>query len=161
MYSYYMSDASSITVTVTVGERRVTLEGPADFVRQEVRRLTDKLASSAEARAGERAAGPEIGPASEADLVGAKRPSNHSETVAVLAYALKQRGVEEFDETEMTRAYRRARVRPPKVVAQAIRDARNVFDFVEGGSKRGFYRLSHHGETTVEFDLPRDASSRG
>jgi hypothetical protein len=151
---------TSITVTVTVGESRVTLEGPEDFVREEVRRLTDKVASGGTPAAA-RSVRSDVGRMSEADFVAEKSPSNHSETVAVLAYCLKQKGIEEFDKDEMGRAYKRARIRLPKVVDQAIRDARNVFDYVEAGSKRGSYRLSQHGETTVEFDLPRDASTRG
>ncbi len=35
----------TISVTVTLGEKRVTLEGPEDFVRAEVQRLTDAVAT--------------------------------------------------------------------------------------------------------------------
>ena len=146
-----------ITVTVTIDERRVTLEGPEEFVRTEVQRLTDAVASSVAKSAvlphsAVNTTGESV---SEAKFVAAKRPSNHAETVAVLACCLKQRGAEEFNEEDVKRAYRRAQLRPPKVVAQAIRDAKNVFDYIEQGSARGIYRLSHHGETTVLFDLPR------
>ncbi|MFB3778835.1 MAG: hypothetical protein ACE141_14550 [Bryobacteraceae bacterium] len=149
----------SIEVTLKFGDKEVRLIGPEVFVRDEVRHLTASL--------GLGVTGPGSGvvpscapvPAhGEAGLVEEKQPANHAETVAVLAYALKSSGVEEFSETDMLRAYKRARLRPPKVVGQAIRDAKNLFDYVEVGSKRGTYRLSHHGERTVEFDLPRQAS---
>ncbi len=157
------SNTGTIAVTVTIGEKRVTLEGPESFVRQEVQRLTDLVASSVVGRAGtvDRSTPAVPDSVTEANLVSLKRPSNHSETVAVLAFCLKRNGTDEFDEDEMRRAYLRARVRPPKVVAQAIRDAKNVFDYIETGSKRGFFRLSHFGETTVEFDLPRESGHRG
>jgi hypothetical protein len=156
------SGPDSISVTVTLGDRRLTLEGPADFVRAEVQRLTNLVASGGSAS---RANDPEnlisSGPMSEASFINVKRPANHSETVAVLAYCLKQKGTLEFDEQEISRAYKRARVKPPKVVAQAIRDAKNVFDYIETGAKRGFFRLSRFGETTVEFDLPRQGDHKG
>jgi hypothetical protein len=49
----------------------------------------------------------------------------------------------------------RANVRPPKVISQALRDAKNSFDYLEPASKRGHFKLSHHGDRTVRFDLPR------
>jgi hypothetical protein len=94
-------------------------------------------------------------PPIEKQLVLVKRPAGHAETVAVLAFALAQTGTLEFTEEDMRQAYLRAGVRPPKVVAQAIRDAKNVFGYVDTGSKRGRYKLAHHGERTVRFDLPR------
>jgi len=143
-----------IEVTLTIGDRRVQIKGPEDFVRGEVRHLTGSLAGPANAADGRGISAPSRSPG-EAQLLEDKQPANHSETVAVLAYSLKTSGVEEFSEEDILRAYKRAKLRPPKVVAQAIRDAKNVFDYVEAGSKRGMYKLSHHGERTVEFDLPR------
>jgi len=66
-------------------------------------------------------------------------------------------GMNEFSEQDIRRAYLRAEVRPPKFVSQALRDAKNKFDYLESGSKRGMYRLSNHGDRTVRFDLPRVA----
>jgi hypothetical protein len=149
-----MSSARSITVTITIGDKRVTMEGPEGFVRSEVRRLTESITSTPpEHREVPRQHVQES--EAETDFVAAKRPSNHAEIVAVLAYSLRERGVGEFTPEDIKRAYLRARIRPPKVVAQAIRDAKNVFDYVEQGAGRGVYRLSHHGERTVVFDLPR------
>jgi hypothetical protein len=156
--------AESITVTITIDERRVTLEGPPDFVRAEVQRLTDALASI---RTGLCDVPRQVQEASdkvlsESQLIAIKEPSNHAEIVAVLAYCLREReGVTDFSEEDIKRAYLRARVRPPKVVGQAIRDAKNLFDYIEQGSGRGNYRLSHHGERTVVFDLPRERKKQG
>jgi hypothetical protein len=88
-------------------------------------------------------------------LVELKKPRGHSELVAVLAFGLAESGIQEFSESEMRRAYIRAEVRPPKVVSQALRDAKNKQDYVESGKKRGTYKLSSHGDRTVRFDLPR------
>lgn len=150
----------SIEVTVTIGDRKVTLEGPEDFVRAEVQRLTSLLAGNTTAAS--RPAGAhaedksETGvPETERDFVGLKKPSGHPETVAVLAYFLSQSGQEEFRPEDIRRAYARAGVRPPKVVGQAVRDAKNVHDYLTAGSERGTFRLSAHGERTVQFDLPR------
>jgi hypothetical protein len=84
-----------------------------------------------------------------------KKPRGHAEIVAVLAFGLADAGTEEFTEVDVRRAYIQAGVRPPKVVAQALRDAKNKQDYIEAGKKRGTYRLSPHGDRTVRFDLPR------
>ena len=76
------------------------------------------------------------------------------ETVAVLGFCLTENGHAEFTEADIKRAYVRAGVRPPKVISQALRDARNKFDLIDAGTKRGTYRLSAHGDRTVRFDLP-------
>jgi hypothetical protein len=91
---------------------------------------------------------------SEREMISEKQPKGHHEVVAVLAFCLSQAGQEEFGEEEIRRAYIRAGVRPPKVVAQALRDAKNAHDFLESAG-RGRYRLSPHGDRTVRFDLPR------
>ncbi len=91
---------------------------------------------------------------SERNLIQTKRPKNHSQTVAVLAFALAEAGTTEFTEEDIRRAYLRAGIRPPKVVSQAIRDAKNNFDFIEAGARRGTYRITNHGDRIVRFDLP-------
>lgn len=142
-----------IEVTVKVGEARVTLEGPEGFVRQEVERLATLGSTNRQATDAQ----PQI--QGEREFIMAKQPKRHHEIVVVLAYCLKQQGHEEFTDEDIRRAYIRAGVRPPKVVSQAIRDAKNKFDYIESGKGRGTYRLSHHGERTVVFDLPRTGTS--
>lgn len=150
-----------IEVTVTIGDKQVTLAGPESFVRGEVQRLTNIVAtgvlstSHASAQPSGIPASGEGVPASEREFVASKQPSGHSETVAVLAYFLTKGGQTEFTADDIRRAYARAAQRPPKVIAQALRDAKNVNDYLETGSVRGTFRLSTHGERTVAFDLPR------
>jgi hypothetical protein len=91
----------------------------------------------------------------ERDLIQAKRPRSHPETIAVLAYHLAESGTAEFSEEDMRRGYIRAGARPPKTIGQALRDANNRYDYVETGRGRGRYRLTAHGDRTVRFDLPR------
>jgi hypothetical protein len=141
----------TVTVTVTVGSRRITLEGPEDFVTAEVRRFASTDAepakTSSPAPTGRTAP-------SEREAIAEKRPRNQTEIVAVLGFCMTESGLAEFTEADMKKAYLRAGVRPPKVIAQALRDARNKFDFIEAGTKKGTYRLSAHGDRTVRFDLP-------
>ena len=146
-----------IKVTVTLDDRKVTLEGPEDFVKAEVQRLTTPMVqgNTAAPQKQSSARPPDDSPETERDLIAGKQPKNHSETVAVLGFCLTENGQEEFTEADIKRAYRRAEVRPPKVIAQALRDAKNNFDYIETGSKRGTYKLSAHGDRTVRFDLPR------
>lgn len=143
-----------IQVTVTMGDKQVTLEGPEDFVQAEVQRLTNMAVAAAPAATSGGAVETGI-PASEREFVALKKPNGHAETVAVLGYFLAKSGQAEFTADEMRRAYARAGVRPPKVVAQSLRDAKNVNDYLATGSVRGAFRLSPHGERTVEYDLPR------
>ncbi len=137
----------TVTVTVTEGNRRITIEGPEDFVREEVRRFTS---TEDGARTNSVAPVARI----ERDLIAEKRPRNQTETVAVLGFCLAENGQVEFTEVDIKRAYLRAGIRPPKVISQALRDARNKFDLIEAGTKKGTYRLSPHGDRTVRFDLP-------
>jgi hypothetical protein len=154
--------AKRIEVTITIGDRKVTLEGPEEFVREEIERFAGifkpavAIPPVASGVSEERSLGEGLErPPSDAELVARKKPQGHSEIVAVLAYNLRNTGRAEFTADDMRRAYLRARVRPPKVVAQALRDAKNSQDFLEKGSKPGTFRLSDHGERTVVFDLPR------
>jgi hypothetical protein len=151
--------ADTITVSVTIGDRKVTLEGPREFVQTEVRRLTDLLGSgSPHAKAPGSASSVSEKRASEREFVAEKSPKGHSEHLAVLAFHMTfiaDAGKSEFTEDEMRRAYIRAGVKPPKVVGQAIRDAKKHFDFFEPSGKRGNYKISQHGESFVRFDLPR------
>jgi hypothetical protein len=154
-----------IEATITIGDRKVTLEGPEDFVREEIERLAGAARPVAKSEpnpvssgAASASAGSEAG-LNEADFIAQKKPSGHNEIVAVLAYVLAKNGRAEFTPDEMKRAYLRANVRPPKVVGQALRDAKNTRDFLEKGSKVGTFKLSDHGERTVLFDLPRSVEA--
>ena len=143
--------------TIFLGDSKITLEGSAGFVQSQVERFASAQGSIA--KSGETG----VGSASssqisiEKQLVAAKRPRGHHEIVVVLSFALTESGTKEFTEADVRRAYLRAGVRPPKHVAQALRDARNKFDYITAGSKRGTYKLSNHGDNLVRFDLPRSA----
>jgi hypothetical protein len=146
-------EGNTITVTLTVDNRKITLEGPEDFVSAEVRRFASPPPTLPSPIQEQNDRGSDT-VRSERDLVAQKRPRNQTETVAVLGFFLTQNGQAEFTEADIRRAYIRAGVRPPKVVAQALRDARNKFDLIEPGTKRGTFRLSPHGDRTIRFDLP-------
>jgi hypothetical protein len=149
--------AQAFKASVTFGDKTIVFEGPRDFVEEQVARYTGaELARNQGKGDMEQVGTPSSAPGiPERDLVLEKKPQNHPETVAVLAFCLTQQGTAEFTDEDIRRAYLRAGTRPPKVVAQAIRDAKNNFDFIEAGSQRGTHRLSHHGERSVRFDLPR------
>jgi len=144
--------------TITIDDKVVTFEGPRDFVDAEVAMYmgrgvpsdngthTTTIPAPVELQA-------QLG-VTEKQLVMEKQPKGHSETIAVLAFSLAEAGAAEFTEEDMRRAYIRAGVRPPKVVGQAIRDAKSGFDYVEYGKKRGTYKISNHGDRTVRFDMP-------
>jgi hypothetical protein len=145
--------------TITVDDKVVTIEGPSDFVERQLSRYIGKQSTS------DTVINNAIGAAShdskadpvltEKQLVATKQPKGHPEIVAVLAFALAENGHVEFTEEDMRKAYIRASVKPPKVVGQAIRDAKNLCEYIETGKERGTYRLSNHGDRTVRFDMPR------
>ena len=144
----------NIQVTVTIGDKQVKLDGPEDFVRSEVQRLTNLLVSAniSSSSPGE-SVETTTGLGSERQFVSVKKPVGHPETVAVLAFYLNEAGHAEFTPEDIRRAYIRAAVKPPKVIEQALRDAKNVKDFLEPVG-RGRYKLSPHGDRYVRFDLP-------
>jgi hypothetical protein len=154
-----------VKATITVEDKIVTFEGPQEFVDLQVSKYMRAPSASNQvediARADDSAELRTNGGVSEAQLVLTKKPKGHSETIAVLAFALAQSGVAEFTDEDVRKAYIRARVRPPKVVGQAIRDAKKLFDYIDVGSKRGTYKLSNHGDRTVRFDLPRANENKG
>jgi hypothetical protein len=143
--------------TIEVADKKITIEGPREFVEEQIARLSGVLDGKQNtALLGmPQLDAPSGGPVSERELVQIKQPKGHLEAVAVLAFALTEAGTKEFTEEDIRRAYLRAGVRPPKVVAQALRDAKNRFDYIEAGKSKGTYRLSPHGDRTVRFDLPR------
>jgi hypothetical protein len=149
-----MSDSDTFKATIQMGDKSITFEGPRDFVEEQVARYTGLLPSKQQALAtpGSNGSNPIQ---QERDLIQAKRPQGHSETIAVLAYHFAGSGIAEFSEEDMRRAYIRAGVRPPKIMGQALRDAKNRYDYVETGRGRGRYRLTAYGDRTVRFDLPR------
>jgi hypothetical protein len=141
--------------TIVVGDSTMTFEGSASFVEAQVEKFsrnrpTGALVSDDLTRTANAAQG-----SMEKQLVLEKRPRGHHEIVTLLAFALAESGIKEFSEEEVRRAYIRAGIRPPKYVAQALRDAKSKFDYIETGSKRGLYRLSNNGDRAVRFDLPR------
>jgi hypothetical protein len=140
--------------TVTLGDSKITFEGPAEFVQKQVEKFSGGQRAAALTDSAP-ASGRPTQASTERQLVMDKRPSGHHEIVTVLAFALTETGIREFTEDEVRRAYIRAGVRPPKHVSQALRDAKSKFEYIETGSKRGTYRLSNHGDNTVRFDLPR------
>jgi hypothetical protein len=154
-----MSD--TCRATITYGDVKIVLEGPKEFIEGQIAKHAPPVSVSHTSNqvnkflltAGDSAKS-ETHFTSERDLIAAKQPRGHHEIVAVLAFSLTEGGQEEFGEDEIRRAYIRAGARPPKVVAQALRDAKNAHDFLESAG-RGRYRLSAHGDRTVRFDLPR------
>jgi len=150
--------------TITVDNKVVTFEGPPEFVDTEVAKYIGGSASSDSTAHITAIAAPMESQAqsgiTEKQLVTEKQPKGHSETIAVLAFALAQAGIAEFTEEDMRRAYIRAGIRPPKVVGQAIRDAKGGSDYVEYGKKRGTYKISNHGDRTVRFDMPLHKESK-
>jgi hypothetical protein len=157
-----MSDLAE--AEISFGDAKITIRGPQSFVQAEVTRL----AAMARAHAGQPtplAAATDshvatderglAGATSERDFVALKNPKGHPETASVLGFWLTAHGAAEFSEDDVRRAYVRAGVRPPKVVSQALRDAKRFLDSIEQGSKRGMYRLTTHGDRIVRFDLPR------
>jgi hypothetical protein len=146
---------------IKLHDKTIKVEGPQEFVEGMVAKysLSSKWQDKTDVKKHPEQNAILLAGTSERDLVAAKRPHGHSEIVAVLAFALTEAGTREFTEDDIRRAYIRAGVRPPKVVAQALRDAKNKNDYVELAGERGRYRLTNHGDRVVRFDLPRPGSN--
>jgi len=152
--------SSICKATITYGDVKIVLEGPQEFIEEQIAKYTKPTLAQNTSKddskflpSGTGIEEPSGDHISEREMIATKQPKGHHEIVAVLAFCLTQSGEGEFGEDEIRRAYIRAGVRPPKVVAQALRDAKNAHDFLESAG-RGRYRLSSHGDRTVRFDLP-------
>lgn len=147
--------------SVRFKDMEITFEGPREFVEAMVVRFAN--AGEWVHKSGQDLSLPEpsqLAPqAGVADLIAKKKPRGHHEIIAVLAFALTESGTQVFGEEDIHRAYIRAEVRPPKVIAQALRDAKNKYQYVELAGKRGRYRITNHGDRVVRFDLPRRGDS--
>lgn len=85
-----------------------------------------------------------------------KKPISATEIVTVFGFYLeKYRNVQSFSEQDIADAYYEARARKPKVIGQALRDAKNSKRFLVEGTKKGKFRISNIGENLVLHDLPR------
>lgn len=85
-----------------------------------------------------------------------KQPRNVAETVACLfSYAEEFEEVGQGGEEFLKSMYRRAGqlAKPPDVVAQALRDAVNVYGYL-GRVEPGIFKLSLEGRDFVENELP-------
>jgi hypothetical protein len=156
----------SLTKRHTKGEiifddRKLAFEGPEDFVAtmMEIYAKASKPQGKLEEKQYTGTTAIVVSGGLERNLVSTKHPRGHHEMVAVLAFALAQSGTPVFTEEDMRRAYIRAGVRPPKSVGQALRDSKNKFDYLEVAGGRGHYRLTHHGDRVVRFDLPHAGSN--
>ncbi|MCU1255235.1 MAG: hypothetical protein JWM83_1534 [Candidatus Angelobacter sp.] len=148
-----------VSATVEFGEKRITIEGPAEFVERELAKFRSPTSGNDSAASSELVSNGQNGIAdfrSEREFVAHKRPTGHHEIVAVLAFWLTNTGKAVFSADDIRKGYLRAQVRPPKVVDQALRDAKNKFDYIDAGPERGTYKLTSHGDTVVRFDLPRE-----
>jgi len=144
--------------TITRGDLKIVLEGPKDFIEEQVAKWADQPLESkiinknfGSGQVPERNLSAARG---EREMIAEKQPKGHSEVITVLGFCLAEAGQPEFGEEEIKRAYIRANVRPPKVLSQALIDAKRKHDYLEPVA-RGRYRLSAHGDRTVRFDLPR------
>jgi hypothetical protein len=141
-------------------DRKLAFEGPEEFVAAMMERYA--TASKPQGKLDEdqytETKAIVLSGGLERNLIATKHPHGHHEIIAVLAFALAQSGTPAFTEEDMRRAYLRAGVRPPKIVGQAMRDAKNKFEYLEIAGERGRYRLTNHGDRVVRFDLPRPRS---
>lgn len=83
-----------------------------------------------------------------------KQPVSLPETVTVFGFYLERiKKIKEFGDKEISDAYYEARVRKPKAIGQALRDAKNIKGYLVEGSKKGKFRISNDGENLVIHDL--------
>ncbi len=154
-------------VVVAQGDSRVEVEGNQSFVEAQLKKLLPIVTGTMPAvpekgKHTEHAQGTQA-PAggkdrqSLATFVETKNPQNAYEAIAVVLYhRRKAEGVEELSGSEIRAALVQGRYRPPdSSMAQTLTDCRRKYGYIQAGSKKGLWKLSHTGETTVEFDLPR------
>jgi hypothetical protein len=155
-------------VVVVNGELRIVVEGSETFVKGQLEQLfpwvsgTEKSQHRANSDKEDGTAGtaPEsVRRQTIQSFFKDKRPANAYEAIA-LAIHYKRTFEEktEFDVSEIRTALRQAAFRPPDDMPQALTDCRRRYGYVQVGTKKGLWTLTHQGETLVEVDLPRQNS---
>ena len=148
-------------VTLINGDRRVELEGEEGVVKADFEKVFEWVSGPLKPASRENInhdddRGARVTLRGFFDL---KKPENASEAIAlVLHYKKQHENKEETSSDEIRGALIQANFRPPGAMAQALTDCRRRFGYVEQGARKGFWRLSHQGETLVELDLPRERS---
>jgi hypothetical protein len=152
-------------VVLSAGEYRFELEGSEEFVEGKFKSLLQWISEPPEPSAArESEEGGENGRSHGGGktrktlktFVTEKSPRNVYEAMAViLHYKRAYEQSEEVSGEEIRKALLQANQHPPKFFNQGLTDARRKYGYLEAGSKRGLWKLSHQGETLVEVDLPR------
>ena len=156
---------ANVRIVVAQGDSRLELEGNQSFVAAHLKKLLpvvtgalvapEKVKHSEHSDTPKRLSGGQTRQ-SLATFVESKNPQNAYEAIAVVLYhRRKTEGKEELSGPEIRAALVQGRYRPPdSSMAQTLTDCRRKYGYIQAGSKKGLWRLSHTGETTVEFDLP-------
>jgi hypothetical protein len=148
----------TLRIVMVNAARRIELEGPQEIVLEQLddmRAWVDAPGQRPTEKDPEHPAGLNERVTLRSFLA-AKRPDNTYEAIAVLlAYNKSHEGKQELSTDEIRVAMIQSAIRPPGAMGQAMADCRRRYGYVEVGSTRGLWRLSHQGETLVEIDLPR------
>jgi hypothetical protein len=159
-----MADSRIVLVR---GANRLELEGETDFVERQLADLLPLIVGEGSSEAAEDDATEKLRPAemqegadrhSLRSFVASKAPRNTYDAIAcVLFFARSALAKPELTADEIRAFLIQAKQRPPGVIAQALTDAKRRHGFVEAGTRKGSWRLSHAGEVRVEFELPSAA----
>lgn len=158
---------AEVRVAVALGGASVELQGDREFVEAQMKKLLPLITGEANATGGHHkpaehasastahtAAEPKLG--SIAKFFEEKNPGNAYEAIAVaMFHKAKTEHKPELSWEEIRTALIQGRSRPPESFQQALTDCRRRYGYIEVGSKKGFWKLTHSGETVVELDLPR------
>jgi hypothetical protein len=159
---------SEVRVAVALGGASVEVQGDREFVEAQIKRLLPLITGeggSTVTPAKEPAhTAPASGDAHAAPRLGSiggffeqKKPGNAYEAIAVaMFHRLKTEQKIEMSWDEIKTALTQGRFRPPESFQQALTDCRRRYGYIEVGSKKGFWKLTHSGETVVDFDLPKN-----
>lgn len=153
-------------VVFASGESRVEIEGNPAFVEKHLKQLLPLITHDGSDQ--KRTSGSKQEPVSAVPSrsLGTQRqslkaffemkaPQNAYEAISVALYhRLKAEGKNELSGTEIRDTLVQGGYRPPDIMPQALTDCRRRYGYIQPGSKKGMWKLTHGGETTVEFDLP-------
>lgn len=149
-------------VSLVNGERRAELEGDQTVVKENFDRIFEWISLSSGDDSFQKVKSDENrqGRITLRSFFESKRPENASEAIALaLHYKKQNEAKEEVSPEEIRAALIQGNFRPPGKLPQALTDCRRRYGYVEPSARKGFWRLSHQGETLVELDLPRTRPS--
>lgn len=153
----------NVKISVTLDKFKLELEGPRDYVDEKLAYFAEIIEMNKEnvvENSGPSNPHPSDGSQNSTgtlkNLIEIKKPGNSSEAIACCLFFFKnERKQEEVSTEEIRKSLMFAKFKTPANFGQALTDCKGKYGYIDNGAQKGLWKLTHEGESVVEFDLPK------